>query len=115
LAAQLVESASQRKGKNLSQGDIKIRILSYLFNKGQDGANAYNIQSHCVKTSQDANRFKHFLDELCLIERIEKKDRSDLHKGLITYNITQRGRDTIQALRQPLIKDFLGIPDDVII
>jgi hypothetical protein len=110
LTAQL-ESASPTKGRNLSQADIKFRILIYLFKKGQDGANANNIQSQSVRTSQDASRFRSFLDDLCRLKRIEKKDRSDLHKGLITYNITQKGRDTVQALRNELIKDIL-FPND---
>jgi hypothetical protein len=110
--AEELHISKQRKGRNLSQGDIKIRILSYLYNKGGDGANAYSIQSHCVPTSQEANRFKHFLDDLCDLERIEKKDRSDLRKGLITYNITQKGRETVQILRNPLIKDILGLNED---
>ena len=29
---------------NLSQGEIKIRILGYLYNKGEIGANAYTIE-----------------------------------------------------------------------
>jgi hypothetical protein len=106
------QSTSQKKGRNLSQQDIKIRILSYLYHKGGDGANAYNIQSHCVPTAQEANRFRRFLDDLCELERIEKRDRSDLHKGLITYSITEKGSETVRALRNPLIKDLLGLVDE---
>jgi hypothetical protein len=65
LAEQLT---AQKKGRSLSQQDIKIRILSSLYHKGGDGANAYNIQSHCVPTAQEANRFRRFLDDLCELE-----------------------------------------------
>jgi len=99
----------KRRNRNLSQTEIKIRILEYLFLKGKEGRNAYDIQLHCVPTSQEATRFKRFLDELCELGRIEKKDRSNVHKGLITYNITDKGRETIQ--RAHLDADFFGLPE----
>ena len=102
---------AEQKGRNLSHVEIKIRVLCYLCNKGEDGANAYNIQSHCVPTSQEASRFKHLLDDLYALGRIDRRDRSDLRKGLITYNITDRGRETVEALRNALIKDIVGTPE----
>jgi hypothetical protein len=33
-----------KKEKNLSQEQMKIRILAFLYTKGNDGANAYTIQ-----------------------------------------------------------------------
>jgi len=104
------EKESERKKGSLSQPEIKIRILCYLFNKGRDGANAYQIQS-CVHTHQDFNRFRQLLQDLCDKGRLEKKDRSDLHKGLITYNITQKGIKTVEYLKNDLVKDIVGMPE----
>jgi hypothetical protein len=42
-----------------------------------------------------------------------KKDWSYLHKGLITYNITQKGRDTVQKLRDSLVRDIIPVPEDL--
>ena len=104
------ERSYKHKGKNLGQTDIKIRILCYLFNLGEDGTNAYMIQRHCVRTTQDTSRFKRLLDDLYDLRRIDRKDRSDLHKGLITYNVTQKGRETVQVLRNELVKEFIIHP-----
>jgi hypothetical protein len=84
--------------------------LCYLHYRGDDGANADNIHSHCVPTVQDTSRFKHLLDDLYSLGKIDRKDRSDLHKGLITYNITPKGRETMQALRSELVKDIIPPP-----
>lgn len=108
MATQL-KQPEQKKG-SLSQPEIKIRILCYLYKKGRDGGNAYQIQS-CVHTQQDFTRFKYLLQDLCDKGRIEKKDRSDIHKGLITYNITQKGSETIEILRNDLVKDIVGMPE----
>ena len=111
MTSAISEQSEQKKG-SFSQPEIKIRILCYLYNKGEDGANAYKIQS-CAHTHQDSTRFKRLLDELCDRGRLEKKDRSYLHKGLITYNITQKGRETVEICRNPLVKDIIGTPEDL--
>jgi hypothetical protein len=103
--------SGKQKGRNLSQTEIKIRILCYPFNRGDDGANAYNIQSHCVPTVQDTSRFERLLDDLYSLGRIDRRDRSDLHKGLITYNITPKGRETVQVPRSELVIDIIGTPE----
>ena len=54
-----------KKKPHLSQEQIKIRILAYLYNKGEDGANSYTIQRKAnIPSSQEYNRFKGFLDYL---------------------------------------------------
>lgn len=100
--------------RNLSQQDIKIRILSYLYNK-EEGSNAHNIQFHAIPGhTQEANRFKALLEELCGLERIEEVDMSHVTKGRIIYRITKKGRQTIEHLRDPIVKDFLGIEKEEI-
>jgi hypothetical protein len=59
----------------------------------------------------DTSRFKRPLDDLYDLRRIDRKDRSDLHEGLITYNITQKGREKVQVLRNELVKDIIGTPE----
>jgi hypothetical protein len=102
--------AKKRRTRNLSRDLIKIRILQYLFLQGREGRNAHDIQLHCVPTSQEATRFKGFLDELCELGRIERKDQSNIHKGQITYNITDRGADTIRKILSE--GDFFGLPEE---
>ena len=100
--------------RNLSQQEIKIRILSYLYNK-EEGSNAHNIQFHAVPGhTQEASRFKRLLEELCALERIQEVDMSYVAKGRVIYKITNKGRETIEHLRNPLIKEFLGIGEDEI-
>jgi hypothetical protein len=100
--------------RNLSQQDIKIRILSYLYNK-EEGSNAHNIQFHAVPGhTQEASRFKVLLEELCNLERIQEVDMSHVTKGRVIYKITDKGRQTIIHLRNPLIKEFLGLVDEEI-
>ena len=95
--------------KNLSQQQIRIRILSYLYNN-EEGANQHNIQFHAiVGHTQEASRFKVILDELCQLERIAPVDISYVPKGRIIYKITMKDKKTIEIIRNPLIKDFLGL------
>jgi hypothetical protein len=100
--------------RNLSQQDIKIRILSYLYNK-EDGSNAHNIQFHAITGhTQEANRFKAILEELCELERIQEVDMDHVTKGRVIYKITNRGRQTIEHLRDPIVRDFLGLDKEEI-
>ena len=97
--------------KNLSQEQIKIRILSYLYNR-EEGSNAHSIQFHAISGhTQEASRFKRLLEELCALERIQEVDMSHVSKGRVIYIITKRGRLTIEHLRDPLVKDFLGLEE----
>jgi len=97
--------------KNLSQEQIKIRILSYLYNR-EEGSNAHSIQFHAISGhTQEASRFKRLLEELCALERIQEVDMSHVSKGRVIYIITKRGRLTIEHLRDPFVKDFLGLEE----
>jgi hypothetical protein len=83
--------------KNLSQEQIKIRILSYLYNR-EEGSNAHNIQFHAVRGhTQEASRFKRLLDELCALERIREIDMSHVTKGRVIYKITDKGRSDLNS------------------
>ena len=62
----------REKERNLSQQEIKIRILSYLYSI-EEGANAHTIQFHAVLGhTQEASRFKLLLEELCDLDRVQK-------------------------------------------
>jgi predicted transcriptional regulator len=92
--------------RNLSHQEIKIRILSYLYNK-EEGANAHNIQFHAIPGhTQEASRFKRLLEELCTLERIREVDMSHVTKGRVIYIITDKGKRTIENLRNPSLKKF---------
>jgi DNA-binding PadR family transcriptional regulator len=94
--------------RNLSQEQIKIRILSYLYHK-QEGANAHSIQFHGISGhTQEAGRFKILLEELCELECIDKVPMDHVTAGRVIYAITDKGRGTIQKLLDPLVLDFFG-------
>jgi predicted transcriptional regulator len=99
----------REKERNLSHQEIKIRILSYLYSK-EDGANAHTIQFHAILGhTQEASRFKLLLEELCDLDRVQKVDMSHVTKGRVIYKITDKGRQTIERLRDPVIKEFLKL------
>ena len=96
--------------KNLSQEQIKIRILSYLYHKGE-GSNAHNIQFHAIlgAHTQEASRFKKLLKDMCILGRIEEIDMGHVTKGRVIYKITDKGRETINHLRHEM--DLLGLDE----
>ncbi len=97
--------------RNLSQQEIKIRILSYLYNK-VEGSNAHTIQFHAIPGhTQEASRFKRLLEDLCELDRVQKVDMSHVTKGRVIYKITKKGRETIERLRDPVVKEFLGLEE----
>ena len=95
--------------KSLSQAQVKIRILAYLYNKGSQGANSYTIQQKAnIPSSQESNRFKGFLEDLCVLSRLEKYEVETGGQSIRTfYRITDKGRQTIDAIRNPLLLDIL--------
>jgi len=104
-----------RKRKNLSQEQIKIRILAYLYNRGT-GANAYVIQHKANIPSQDGIRFKGFLEELCLslcLEPKEEETGGEIDKVRIIYLITQKGRTIVEQYRHSLIPTVFGSVEDL--
>ena len=83
------------KPRNLSQEQIKIRILSYLYNK-TEGANAHNIQFRGISGhTQEASRFKKLLEELCELDCINKVRMDHVTMGSVIYKITDKGRGTV--------------------
>jgi hypothetical protein len=73
------------KERNLSRQEIKIRILSYLYNK-DEGSNAHTIQFHAIPShTQEASRFKRLLEALCELDRVQKADMSHVTKGRVIY------------------------------
>jgi hypothetical protein len=98
--------------RNLSQEQVKIRILSYLYHK-QEGTNAHTIQFEGILgRTLEANRFKILLEELCEIKCIEKVPMDHVTAGRSIYKITDKGRGTIQKLCDELILGFFGLKDE---
>jgi hypothetical protein len=98
----------------LSEIQIKIRILAYLYNKGEIGANAYVIQHRANIPLQEYKRFRGFLDELCelsLLDKYEEETRGE--KARTIYKITESGRTTVDTCRQPHMKGLLGSIEDL--
>ena len=88
--------------------------MSYLYNR-EDGANQHSIQFHAVPGhTQEASRFKKLLDDLCQLDRIVSIDMSHVTKGRVIYKITDKGKKTIEGIRDPLIKEFLGLAEEQI-
>lgn len=66
----------RERERYLTEDRIKIRILAYLYNKGEIGANAYVIQHKANLPVQDYNRFRVFLEDLCkkgLLDKYEEE------------------------------------------
>ena len=97
-----------KKKPHLSPIQIKIRILAFLYPR-EDGANSYTIQRKAnIPSSQESNRFKGFLDDLCALACLEKKiveTGGDIQR--INYIITKKGRDTVDLIRNPILEGFL--------
>ena len=69
-----------KRKEHLSQAQIKIRILAYLYNR-KNGANSYTIQHKANIPSQEYSRFKRFLDDLSELNCLKKQrmKRADKH------------------------------------
>jgi hypothetical protein len=93
-----------KKKSHLSPIQIKIRILAFLYPR-EDGANSYTIQRKAnIPSSQESNRFKGFLDDLCALACLEKKaveTGGDIQR--INYIITKKGKDTVDLIRNPIL------------
>jgi hypothetical protein len=61
-----------KRERYLTEDRIKIRIMAYLYNKGEIGANAYVIQHRANIPLQEYNRLRGFLDDLCKLGSLEK-------------------------------------------
>jgi hypothetical protein len=96
-----------------SEEQIKIRTLVYLYHQ-PDGANKNTIQERAIqgRHTQEGSRFKKILEEQCKIGTIEQVDMSHVRQGSMIYKLTDKGRNTIQSLRQPHMRDFFGLTDE---
>lgn len=82
-----------------------------MYNK-EEGANAHNIQFYGIAgRTIEGNRFKKILEDLCILEYLSRIDMSHVTEGRVIYKITDKGRHTIEAIRNPLIKDVLGFTE----
>jgi hypothetical protein len=103
-----------KKERNLSQEQIKIRILAYLYNKGSMGANAYVIQHRANIPSQEHNRFRGFLEELCTLSCLEKyEEETTGEKPRINYRITEDGRTAVEHYKNPQLQSIMGSIEDL--
>ena len=102
-----------KRKEHLSQAQIKIRILAYLYNR-KNGANSYTIQHKANIPSQEYNRFKRFLDDLCDLSCLEKnEDETSGQTVRVYFKITDKGRTTVEAVRNPLIANIIGSIEDL--
>lgn len=97
----------------VSQGEINIRILRYLYNRGEFGAAAYTIEQRAHIPSQEAKRFRGFLrsNQTPLITSYEAEIGRD--KKRIYYKFTQKGRDTVDIYRRSLMPEIFGSIEDL--
>jgi DNA-binding PadR family transcriptional regulator len=94
--------------KNLSPTDVKRYILAFLY-KRDDWFNLNTIQQKAIPTSQDANRVKAILEELCAKLYLESKtiETGGSSKRKL-YKITEKGRKLLEFCRNPIIGDFFN-------
>jgi hypothetical protein len=99
--------------KYYSTEQIKIRILVYLYHQ-DEGANKNNIQERAIRGrhTQEGSRFRKILEDQCEIGTIEQIDMSHVTQGRVIYKITDKGRKTIQSLRESHVREFFGLTDD---
>lgn len=101
------------KRENLNQGEIKIRILAYLYNRNTS-VNAYTIQHKANIPLQEFSRLRGFLEDLCektLLERIEEETSGN--KPRTNYIITDKGRTTVDVYRNSNLQDIFGNIDNL--
>lgn len=75
----------------LSQEQVKIRILAYLYNKGKDGANSYTIQRKAtfphLKNTADSKIFRWIMRFILLKEKEETGGQTVRIYYTITYKV----------------------------
>jgi predicted transcriptional regulator len=107
-----------KRAKYLSEEQVKLRVMAYLFSQGEIGANSYTIQHKANIPVQESNRFRHFLEDLydkkCI--SISKMDTAnpDPDKRRPIYKIDDKGRKIIEEYRRStFIQEVFGSIDDV--
>ena len=83
--------------------------MAYLYNRPK-GANSNTIQHKAnIPSSQDANRFKIILNELCAKSLLEKEPiETGNEKVIINYIITIRGKSMVEWLKTGPMEDLWG-------
>jgi predicted transcriptional regulator len=91
-----------------------------LYNKGNIdsnaniGANAYTIQHKANIPSQESNRFKGFLQDLCNKNCLQiYNEETGGEKVIIKYRITQKGKDVVHQYRKSFIHEIFGSVEDL--
>jgi hypothetical protein len=106
------------KREYLTEGGVKIRILAYLFNKGEIGANAYVIQHRANIPMQEYTRLRGFLEDLCqlgLLSKREEETGGKEGKPRAIYIITESGRATVNTYRLAQLPKLFGPIEDLFI
>ena len=103
-----------KKEKNLSQEQIKIRILAFLFNYDEEkkSVNANTIQHKANIRLQEYSRLRDFLEELCILKCLGKHEVETAgSKPRINYFITEQGKKIVTVYRESLQSIFGSIED----
>jgi hypothetical protein len=109
-----IEFELSKEKRNLSQGQIKIRILAYLFKVGGIGANSYTIQHRSHIPSQDFNRFRRFLEELCSLDLIESYDEETSgERKIVKYRILEKGIKSVELYRNSVFPEIFGPLEEI--
>lgn len=103
-----------KKRENFNQGEIKIRILAYLYYKNT-AVNANTILHKACIPSQEFSRLRGFLEDLCqksMLKKIEEETSGD--KPRTNYIITNNGRSLVDVYRShPNLQDLFGNIDNL--
>ena len=94
--------------KNLTPELVKKYILAFLY-KRDDWFNANTIQQKAIRNSQDANKFRAILEELCAKLYLENKTiETGGSSERKMYKITEKGRKALDLYRNPIIEDLFN-------
>jgi DNA-binding PadR family transcriptional regulator len=89
-----------------------MRILAYLYNRG--GAAAYTIEQRSNIPSQESNRFRGFLEELCSLSLLTKYEEDiGRDRTRVYYKITQKGKENVDIYRGSVMPKIFGSIDDL--
>ena len=87
------------RGSNLTQDEIKKRILINLYEKGS-GLNQNQIRAIPTLNSVEWNALGSILAELCVAGKLNADSPSDYKEGAWIYTITDDGREFIELLKK---------------
>ena len=87
------------RGSNLTQDEIKKRILINLYEKGE-GLNQNLIRAIPTLNSVEWNALSSILAELCVAGKLNPDSPSDYKEGAWIYTITDDGREFIELLKK---------------